>query len=140
MRINNKEMRTICVQGFCKLLYNKILDSKNILAMLIIEFFNPISTENEEVYDCLGSFFPAYGELPSNIDSLYESLILAIKAIEKDRKTKNAVIGKIKLQEMFAYFFNKFNDKDICAREKRQTSLGLDLLEILIETPLEFVC
>lgn len=140
MRINNSEIRTICVQGFCKLLYNKILDNKNILAMLIIEFFSPISSENEESHDCLSSFFPAYGEFPSNFENLYQSLILAVKAIERDRRTKNAVIGKIKLHEIFVYFIEKFSDSDIYSRDKRQTSLSLELLEILMESPIEFVC
>jgi hypothetical protein len=137
MKSDSNELRLLCVQGFCKIVFNRILDDRNILALLIIEFFTPQSGQFEDTHDCLSAFFSAFAQSKENISFLYEALVIAIKAIMKDRgastsKFHSPTIGMIKIPEMVTFFCGISID----ATEKKQSHLlfALELLQILYHT------
>jgi hypothetical protein len=135
MNTDVKELRLLCVQGFCKIIFNSILEDASILALLILEFCNPQSLQFEAAHDCLASFFPAFARNKrENSHFLLDALVVAIKAILKDRKTRTAVIGLINVGEMVVYFCgltNETNPNGEKLRDSKQSFFGLELLQLL---------
>ncbi|KAF2073158.1 hypothetical protein CYY_005511 [Polysphondylium violaceum] len=57
--VQNGQIKEICIQGFCKLLYAGIVYDPKILSFILLEYF-ATKQENPSIHRCLDLFFQAY--------------------------------------------------------------------------------
>uniref|UniRef100_A0A0P4VX19 Nuclear condensin complex subunit 3 C-terminal domain-containing protein n=1 Tax=Scylla olivacea TaxID=85551 RepID=A0A0P4VX19_SCYOL len=76
------EIRTLVVEGLCKLLLSSRITSSKLLSRLILIFYNPATGDDSFVRHILGVFFPLYAsEDGSNQESLCEAVMPTLQTL-----------------------------------------------------------
>ncbi|KNC85298.1 hypothetical protein SARC_02521 [Sphaeroforma arctica JP610] len=60
LQSDTAEMRTVAAEGFAKLLHTNHLASHTVFAALMVLYFNPMSSDDQRLRQCLGVFFPEF--------------------------------------------------------------------------------
>lgn len=76
------EVRTAIISGLCKLLIASRLQSPKLLSQLILMWYNPLTEEDNQLRQMLGSFFPVYASKGgSHQEILGASLLPTVRTI-----------------------------------------------------------
>jgi condensin complex subunit 3 len=58
--LQSAEIRTVCAEGFAKLMLGRHLSSPKLLSRLVLLWYNPITEDDTHLRNCLGTFLPLY--------------------------------------------------------------------------------
>lgn len=95
-------IRTICIEGFCKLYLSGELTQADILSKMCFELFNPLTNieKYKKIQHIIKCFLPIYVQKgPSNLLNLKEAVIMLLKFIVTSRSTP-----KYLLKDIIKYF------------------------------------
>ncbi|ELT89300.1 hypothetical protein CAPTEDRAFT_225765 [Capitella teleta] len=82
------ELRTVCAEGFAKLMLSWRLCSQNLLSRLILLWYNPVTEDDTRLRHCLGTFFPLYAfAAKRNQDVVEEAFLPTLRTLWKASPT-----------------------------------------------------
>lgn len=58
--LQNQDLRTIAIEGLCKLLVNQRITSSKLISRLIILCYNPVNADDLYLHQCLSIFFEQF--------------------------------------------------------------------------------
>ena len=56
----SSEIRTVCAEGFAKLLLAGRVVSPSLLTRLLLLWYNPVTEDDTRLRHCIGTFLPIY--------------------------------------------------------------------------------
>ncbi|KAK2582335.1 hypothetical protein KPH14_004672 [Odynerus spinipes] len=78
----DKNLRTIAIEGFCKLLVNCRINSSTVLVRIIIMYYNPVSSDDAYLRQCISSFFNQFVQkVPYNQEMLEETFFPILRIL-----------------------------------------------------------
>ncbi|XP_046435032.1 condensin complex subunit 3 [Neodiprion fabricii] len=78
----NRDLRTIAVEGLCKLLLHRRISSPSLVARLIILWHNPVTDNDSYLRQCLSYFFNHFGTVvPDSQEMLERSFLVTLKML-----------------------------------------------------------
>jgi len=60
MCVQSPEIRTVCAEGFAKLLLARRVVSPSLLTRLLLLWYNPVTEDDTKLRHCIGTFLPIY--------------------------------------------------------------------------------
>jgi len=58
--VQSSEIRTVCAEGFAKLLLAGRVVSPSLLTRLLLLWYNPVTEDDTKLRHCIGTFLPIY--------------------------------------------------------------------------------
>eukprot|EP00043_Microstomoeca_roanoka_P013278 m.130069 g.130069 ORF g.130069 m.130069 type:complete len:1089 (+) comp15712_c0_seq3:239-3505(+) len=111
---DDDNLRCAAVEGFAKLLLHNHICSAQVFSHLVILFFNPLTTEDVTLRQCLSVFFPAYGfSSRSHQDVIEEAFLPTIRTLAM--APRSSPLYSVKLQDvvdLFIYLTGKMDVSD----------------------------
>lgn len=133
LKSEDQDLKTLAVEGFCKLLICKKLEKEKrpiILSQLIILLHLP-STENDlKLRQCLTSFFPSYAySYLENIQSIADSFVPTLRKIEQSKEKINSIhVCQFLIVHTDISNLKEKIEKDVTIHENLALQLSFELL------------
>lgn len=80
--LQNQDLRTIAIEGLCKLLVNRRINSSSLISRLIILCYNPINANDLYLQQCLSTFFEQFiRRVPDAQEMLENAYLPTLRAL-----------------------------------------------------------
>lgn len=100
--LQNQELRTTAAEGLCKLLLNRRISSSYLVLRLIILCYNPVSTDDVYLRQCLCAFFDCFVmRVPDALEMLENAYFSTLQVLCSAPETSP-------LQEVDTYHVSRF--------------------------------